>query len=180
MTALVGPSGSGKTTITRLIARFWDTDTGVVRLGGVDVRDIADDQLRERISLVFQDVYLFDGTIEDNIRVGRLNATDSEVREAAHLAGIDEIVARLADGWATSVGEGGSALSGGERQRVSIARAILKDAPIVLLDEATASLRTGRGWSLPTGSRRSRLRTRSSCSTVAGSSNAVRMMNSWH
>ncbi len=140
MTALVGPSGSGKTTITRLVARFFDVDTGSVRIGGVDVRELTTEALMSQISLVFQDVYLFDTTIEDNVRVGRPNAGDDEVRAAARLARVDEIVDRLPDGWATRVGEGGAALSGGERQRVSIARAILKDAPIVLIDEATAAL----------------------------------------
>ncbi|MFI6344294.1 ABC transporter ATP-binding protein [Streptomyces sp. NPDC050560] len=140
MTALVGPSGSGKTTVSKLIPRFWDVDAGVVRIGGVDVRDIDTEVLMSRISAVFQDVYLFQGTILENIRVGRPTATDAEVREAARLARVDEIVHRLADGWDAQVGEGGALLSGGERQRVSIARAILKDAPVVLLDEATASL----------------------------------------
>lgn len=140
MTALVGPSGSGKTTVSKLIPRFWDVDSGVVRVGGVDVRDIDPETLMSRISVVFQDVYLFEGTIMDNIRIGRPTATDAEVREAARLARVEEIVHRLPDGWDARVGEGGALLSGGERQRVSIARAILKDAPIVLLDEATASL----------------------------------------
>ncbi|MGK5642039.1 ABC transporter ATP-binding protein, partial [Streptomyces sp. URMC 126] len=140
MTALVGPSGSGKTTVTRLIARFWDVESGAVRIGGADVRDLTTEDLMSRISMVFQDVYLFEGTIEDNIRVGRPDATPAEVREAARLAHVDEIAARLPQGWDTKVGEGGSALSGGERQRVSIARALLKDSDIVLLDEATAAL----------------------------------------
>ncbi len=140
MTALIGPSGSGKTTISRLFARFWDVDDGTVRIGGRDVRDYSGADLMAQISLVFQDVYLFDGTIEDNIRMGRPDATSGEVREAARLARVDEIAARLPDGYGTQVGEGGTALSGGERQRISIARAILKDAPIVMLDEATAAL----------------------------------------
>ena len=140
MTAIVGPSGSGKTTLLRLIARFWDVDSGKVRVGGVDVREIATEDLLRSISVVFQDVYLFDGTIEENIRMGAPGATDAQVREAARLARVDEIAERLPNGLATEVGEGGAALSGGERQRVSIARAILKDAPIVLLDEATAAL----------------------------------------
>ena len=140
MTALVGPSGSGKTTIARLVARFWDVDAGSVRIGGTDVRQLATEDLMAQLSLVFQDVYLFDGSIADNIRMGRADATDEEVREAARLARVDEIVDRLPDGYATRVGEGGTALSGGERQRVSIARAILKNTPIVLLDEATAAL----------------------------------------
>ena len=140
MTALVGPSGSGKTTIARLVARFWDVNAGSVRIGGTDVRQLATEDLMAQLSLVFQDVYLFDGSIADNIRMGRADATDEEVREAARLARVDEIVDRLPDGYATRVGEGGTALSGGERQRVSIARAILKNTPIVLLDEATAAL----------------------------------------
>ena len=140
MTALVGPSGSGKTTIARLVARFWDVDAGSVRIGGTDVRQLATEDLMAQLSLVFQDVYLFDGSIADNIRMGRADATDEEVREAARLARVDEIVDRLPDGYDTRVGEGGTALSGGERQRVSIARAILKNTPIVLLDEATAAL----------------------------------------
>ncbi|OLT16968.1 ABC transporter [Pseudonocardia sp. CNS-139] len=140
LTALVGASGSGKTTVIRLIARFWDAGRGAVRIGGVDVRDIATEDLMARVAVVFQDVWLFEGTISDNIRLGREAATDDEVREAARLARVDEIVERLPAGWDTPVGEGGTRLSGGERQRVSIARAILKDAPIVLLDEATAAL----------------------------------------
>lgn len=140
MTAIVGPSGSGKTTLLRLIARFWDVGGGAVRIGGTDVRALSTEALMARISVVFQDVYLFDGTIEENIRIGRTGASDEEVREAARLARVDEIAARLPEGLASRVGEGGAALSGGERQRVSIARAILKDAPIVLLDEATAAL----------------------------------------
>ncbi|MEM9973308.1 MAG: ABC transporter ATP-binding protein [Pseudomonadota bacterium] len=140
MTAIVGPSGSGKTTLLRLIARFWDVCDGVVRIGGVDVREIATEELIAQISVVFQDVYLFDGTIAENIRLGRPKATDAEVTEAACLARVDEIADRLPGGLDARVGEGGSILSGGERQRVSIARAILKDAPIVLLDEATSAL----------------------------------------
>ncbi|MEV6522834.1 ABC transporter ATP-binding protein [Longispora sp. NPDC051575] len=140
MTALVGASGSGKTTVTRLIARFFDVDAGSVLVGGHDVRDLSTEALMGQLSMVFQDVYLFDDTILGNIRVGRPAATDAEVADAARLARVDEIAARLPDGWDTRVGEGGTRLSGGERQRVSIARALLKDAPIVLLDEATAAL----------------------------------------
>jgi ATP-binding cassette subfamily B protein IrtB len=140
MLALVGRSGAGKTTIARLVARFWDVDEGSVEIGGVDVRTISTETLMAQVSMVFQDVYLFDATIADNVRAGRPDATDTEVRAAGAQAAVDEIVARLPDGWDTRVGEGGTALSGGERQRVSIARAILKDAPIVLLDEATAAL----------------------------------------
>ncbi|MEO0423861.1 MAG: ABC transporter ATP-binding protein [Pseudomonadota bacterium] len=140
MTAIVGGSGSGKTTILRLIARFWDVSGGSVRIGGVDVREMTSEVLMAHISVVFQDVYLFDGSIMDNIRLGRLDASDEQVREAARLARVDEVAARLPDGLRTAVGEGGASLSGGERQRVSIARAILKDAPIILLDEATSAL----------------------------------------
>lgn len=140
MTAIVGASGSGKTTILRLIARFWDVDSGEVRLGGVNVRDIETENLMARISVVFQDVYLFDGTIAENIKLGRPDASHEDVLKAARLARVDEIAARLPDGLDAQVGEGGAILSGGERQRVSIARAILKDAPIILLDEATSAL----------------------------------------
>ena len=140
MCAIVGPSGSGKTTIARLIARFWDADSGTVRVGGTDVRDMPTAQLMEQLSMVFQDVYLFDDTLAANVRVGDPNATEEQVRRAADLAGVTEVVDRLPHGWDTRVGEGGRALSGGERQRVSIARALLKRAPIVLLDEATSAL----------------------------------------
>lgn len=140
MTAIVGPSGCGKTTIARLIARFYDVDSGVVSVGDRDVRSWDTAKLMAQLSLVFQDVYLFDDTLEANVRVGRPDASAAEVEEAAHLSGVDEIVARLPLGWDTPVGEGGRALSGGERQRVSIARALLKDSPIVLFDEATSAL----------------------------------------
>lgn len=140
MTAVVGASGSGKTTLVRLVMRFFDVDGGTVRVGGSDVRDLPTAELMAQLSLVMQDVYLFDDTLEGNIRVGRPDATDEEVREAARLAGVEEIVQRLPQGWRTPVGEGGASLSGGERQRVSVARAVLKDAPVVLLDEATAAL----------------------------------------
>nr|WP_090343240.1 ABC transporter ATP-binding protein [Mycolicibacterium malmesburyense]CRL74180.1 transmembrane ABC transporter ATP-binding protein [Mycolicibacterium malmesburyense] len=140
MTALVGPSGSGKSTITRLIARFYDVDAGVVRVGGVDVRDQLTADLMAQLSLVFQDVYLFDDTLWENIRIGRPDAGDDDIVEAARTAGLLSVVERLPEGWQTRVGEGGSALSGGERQRVSIARALVKNAPIVLFDEATSAL----------------------------------------
>lgn len=140
MTAIVGASGTGKTTILRLIARFWDVDSGEVRIGGIDVKRIGTKELMARISVVFQDVYLFDGTIAENIRLGRPDASDEDVVKAARLARVDEITVRLPGGLDAQVGEGGAILSGGERQRVSIARAILKDAPIVLLDEATSAL----------------------------------------
>ncbi|WP_455593924.1 ABC transporter ATP-binding protein [Bifidobacterium merycicum] len=140
MIAIVGPSGSGKTTMAKLIARFYDVNAGTVRVGGVDVRDQrAADVLAQR-SMVFQDGYLFQGTLVDNIRLGRPEASDDEVMRAAELAGVSEIADRLPGGWHTNVGEGGRALSGGERQRVSIARAVLKQAPIVLFDEATSAL----------------------------------------
>ncbi|RKT52421.1 ABC transporter ATP-binding protein [Saccharothrix australiensis] len=138
--AVVGPSGAGKSTLLQLLARFYDVDAGAVRVGGVDVRSIGSDELMSRIAIVFQDVYLFDGTVEENVRLGRPEASAAEVRAAAAAAGLDEVVARLPGGWATEVGEGGARLSGGERQRVSIARALLKDAPIVLLDEVTSAL----------------------------------------
>ena len=140
MVALVGPSGCGKTTVARLISRFYDVDSGAVKVGGLDVREQTTVTLMKSLSMVFQDVYLFDDTLEANIRIGNPDASEEEVHEAARLAGVTEIVQRLPRGWETSVGEGGRALSGGERQRVSIARALLKKASIVLLDEATSAL----------------------------------------
>lgn len=140
MTAVVGPSGSGKTTLTRLVPRFFDVDSGTVRIGGADVRQLGTAGTLAQVSMVFQEVYLFEDTLLENIRLGRADATDAEVLDAAARAGVTEIADRLPDGFATRVGEGGGTLSGGERQRVSIARALLKDAPVVLLDEATAAL----------------------------------------
>ena len=140
VTALVGPSGSGKSTCARLAARLWDHDAGSLTVGGVEVLDVDPETLMGAFSMVFQDVTLFDDTIMENIRLGRRGATDEEVLAAAAAANCDEFVGRLADGYATQIGENGARLSGGERQRISIARALLKDAPIVLLDEATASL----------------------------------------
>ncbi|MFJ9841567.1 ABC transporter ATP-binding protein [Kitasatospora sp. NPDC101155] len=140
MTALVGPSGSGKTTVTKLITRFADPTSGTVRLGGTDVSTVDPDELLRHIAVVFQDVYLFDDTIRANIAMGRPDATEAELEAAARAANVHEFIAGLPLGLDTRVGEIGSALSGGERQRISIARAILKDAPVVLLDEPTAAL----------------------------------------
>ena len=140
ITALVGPSGSGKSTVARLIARFWDVQGGCIRLGGKDIREIEPEKLLSRISMVFQDVYLFKDTIGNNIRVGRIDASQEEIEEAARQACAHDFITALPQAYDTPVGEGGCTLSGGEKQRVSIARALLKDAPIVLLDEATASL----------------------------------------
>lgn len=139
-TAIVGPSGAGKSTVLRLAARFHDVDSGRVLVSGNDVREQPSPTLLGQVSLVFQNVYLFNRSVLENIRAGRPDATDEQVRRAAAAARVDEIVDRLPDGWDTTVGEGGAALSGGERQRVSIARALLKDAPVVLLDEATSAL----------------------------------------
>jgi ATP-binding cassette subfamily B protein IrtB len=138
--AVVGPSGAGKTSLLQVLARFYDVDGGAVRVGGVDVRDIDPEVLMAQTAIVFQDVYLFDGTIEENVRLGRPEAGEDEVRAAATAARLDEVVERLPGGWATNVGEGGALLSGGERQRVSIARALLKEASLVLLDEVTSAL----------------------------------------
>ena len=140
VTALVGPSGGGKTTVSRLAARFWDNQKGCITVGGMEVSQIDPEKLMSLYSIVFQDVTLFDNTILENIRLGRKGATDEEVLAAAKLANCDEFVEKLPDKWNTNIGENVCPLSGGERQRISIARAFLKDAPIILLDEATASL----------------------------------------
>lgn len=142
LTALVGASGAGKSTLAHLIARLWDVErgSGAIRIGGVDIRDVPFEELHRHISMVFQDVVLFSGTVFDNIRIGKPDATYEEVVAAARAAQVHDFVADLPLGYDTPVGEGGNALSGGQRQRISIARAILKDAPIVLLDEATASV----------------------------------------
>lgn len=140
VTALVGPSGGGKTTVSRLAVRFWDNQKGKITVGGMDISKIDPAKLMTLYSIVFQDVTLFNNTIMENIRLGRKGATDEEVLAAAHLANCDEFAEKLPDKWNTDIGENGCELSGGERQRISIARAFLKDAPIILLDEATASL----------------------------------------
>ena len=140
VTALVGPSGGGKTTVSRLASRFWDIQRGKITVGGMDISKIAPESLMSLYSIVFQEVTLFNNTVMENIRLGRGDATDGEVLQAARLANVDEFAERLPDKWNTLIGENGCELSGGERQRISIARAFLKDAPIILLDEATASL----------------------------------------
>ena len=140
VTALVGPSGGGKTTVSRLAARFWDATRGRITVGGMDVTLTDPEALLALYSIVFQDVTLFDNTIMENIRIGRKDATDEEVIAAARLANCEEFALRLPEGYNSNIGENGCTLSGGERQRISIARAFLKDAPIILLDEATASL----------------------------------------
>ena len=140
VTALVGPSGGGKTTVSRLAARFWDISQGRITVGGMDVSKVEPETLLSLYSIVFQDVTLFDNTIMENIRIGRKDATDEEVLAASRLANVDEFALKLPGGYHTEIGENGCELSGGERQRISIARAFLKDAPIILLDEATASL----------------------------------------
>ena len=140
VTALVGPSGGGKSTATKLAARFWDVNNGKITIGGVDISTIDPEALLKNYAIVFQDVVLFHDTVMENIRLGRRDATDEEVLAAAKAAQCDEFVQKLPDGYQTIIGENGSTLSGGERQRISIARAVLKDAPVILLDEATASL----------------------------------------
>ena len=140
VTALIGPSGGGKTTVSRLAARFWDVTGGRITLGGMDISQIDPETLFSAYSIVFQDVTLFNQSVRDNIRIGKKNASDEEIMRAAKLANCDEFVSRLPQGYDTVIGENGSELSGGERQRISIARAFLKDSPIILLDEASASL----------------------------------------
>lgn len=140
VTALIGPSGGGKTTVSRLASRFWDANRGSITVGGMDISKVDPETLMSLYSIVFQDITLFNNTILENIRIGKMDATDEEVIAAAKLAHCDEFAEKLSDGWNTVIGENGSELSGGERQRISIARAFLKDAPIILLDEATASL----------------------------------------
>lgn len=140
VTALVGPSGGGKTTVSRLASRFWDIQKGKITVGGMDISKIDPEALMSLYSIVFQDVTLFNNTVMENIRLGRKDASDAEVLEAARLANVDGFVEKLPDKWNTLIGENGCELSGGERQRISIARAFLKNAPIILLDEATASL----------------------------------------
>ena len=140
VTALVGPSGGGKTTISKLCARFWDATKGKITLGGIDISKVDPETLLNNYSIVFQDVTLFDNTVMENIRIGKKGATDNEVIKVAKQAKCDEFISKLPDGYNTYIGENGCNLSGGERQRISIARAILKDSPVILLDEATASL----------------------------------------
>lgn len=140
VTALVGPSGGGKTTVSRLAARFWDVSRGKITVGGMDISGVDPETLLSLFSIVFQDVTLFDNTIMENIRIGNKDATDEQVLAAARLANVDEFAEKLPDGWNTNIGENGCELSGGQRQRISIARAFLKNSPIILLDEATASL----------------------------------------
>ena len=140
VTALIGPSGGGKTTISRLAARFWDINDGRITLGGKDISKIEPETLLKNYSIVFQDVTLFNNSVMENIRIGKEGATDEEVIRAAKLANCEQFIEQLPDKYNTFIGENGSELSGGERQRISIARAFLKDAPVILLDEATASL----------------------------------------
>ena len=140
VTALVGPSGGGKSTAAKLAARFWDVDEGVVTLGGKNIAEMDAEALLKNYAVVFQDVLLFNASVADNIRIGKRNATDDEVRQAARLAQCDDFIRSMPQGYDTIIGENGETLSGGERQRISIARALLKDAPVILLDEATASV----------------------------------------
>ena len=140
ITAIVGPSGSGKTTLCNLIARFWDVQSGSITIGGVDIKDISLETLMSKISMVFQNVYLFEDTIENNIKFGKPEASREQVIEAAKKAMCHDFIEALPNGYDTLIGEGGASLSGGEKQRLSIARAILKDAPIIIFDEATANI----------------------------------------
>ena len=142
MTALVGKSGSGKSTIANLLVRFWDINSGTIYIGGIDIKELPLSVLMNQISMVFQNVYLFEDTIYNNILMGRSDATEQEVIEAAKKARCYDFVMELPNGFQTIIGEGGASLSGGEKQRISIARCILKHAPIVILDEATASVDT--------------------------------------
>lgn len=151
ITALVGPSGGGKSTSAKLAARFWDIDKGKITLGGQDISDIEPETLLQYYSVVFQDVVLFNTTILDNIRLGKRDATDEEIIHAAKLAQCDEFVSKMPEGYNSVIGENGDTLSGGERQRISIARALLKDAPVVLLDEATASVDVENETKIQTG-----------------------------
>ena len=137
---MVGPSGSGKTTLTKLAARFWDINSGKITLGGEDISKIDPEVLLQAFSIVFQDVVLFNATVKENIKIGKKDATDEEIEAVIKASRCDEFINRLPNGIETMIGENGSRLSGGERQRISIARALLKDAPIILMDEATASL----------------------------------------
>ena len=140
ITAIVGPSGSGKTTLCNLIARFWDVQSGSITIGGVDIKDVSLETLMSKISMVFQNVYLFEDTIENNIKFGKPEASREQVIEAAKKAMCHDFIEALPNGYDTLIGEGGASLSGGEKQRLSIARAILKDAPIIIFDEATANV----------------------------------------
>lgn len=137
---MIGHSGGGKTTVSRLAARFWDNDSGKITVGGMNISEIDPEKLLSMYSIVFQDVTLFNNTVMENIRIGKKDASDEEVFAAAKLAHCEEFVERMPDKWNSMIGENGSELSGGERQRISIARAFLKDAPVILMDEATASL----------------------------------------